>query len=125
MSLGRGHAAAWGVALVLSGCGGADVRDEDVYHEASLRPGIVPAESEVDRNLLARLPSSVADEAVHVGDRVFVLHAAYASASGRRCVLVSEHGGSTRVACEAQQGWVFVPDVFGGHDPFAGTAGTP
>ncbi|WP_169791639.1 hypothetical protein [Sandaracinus amylolyticus] len=124
MLLARRHAAVLGVALALAACGGAPVRDEDVYHEASLRPGVLPAD-DADRELLARLPESAADQPLEVGGRVFVPRAAYATASGRRCAPVVEQGARTRLACESAAGWVFVPDVFGGDDPFAATAGTP
>ncbi|MDQ3034646.1 MAG: hypothetical protein M3Y87_19710 [Myxococcota bacterium] len=117
-----------GLCTALAACGGRAVpRDQDVYHEPSLRPGTVPADGEAERELLTRLPLP-ANEPVRLGDRVFVPLATYASASGRFCtpVLVRGEGPDrTRIACESGDGWVFVPDVFGGDDPFAGGAGAP
>ena len=124
-----GHAALIGLCSVLAGCSGRALpSDEDVYHEASLRPGSVPAESDAERQLLTRLPSLAANEPVQLGDQIYLPLDSYTSASGRRCtpVRVRSGGGErTRVACESDDAWVFVPDVFGGDDPFAGTAGAP
>ena len=129
MPRGSRHAAVIGLCSVLAGCGGRAIpRDQDVYHEPSLRPGSVPAESEGERQLLAQLPSLAANEPVQLGDRVYLPLDSYTSASGRRCTPVRVSGGGrdqTRVACESDDAWVFVPDVFGGDDPFAGTAGAP
>lgn len=129
MRAAPGRAALIGLCSALAACGGRAIpRDQDVYHEASLRPGTVPAESDAERELLARLPSLAANEPVQLGDRVYLPLESYASASGRRCTPVRVRGAGreqTRVACESDGAWVFVPDVFGGEDPFAGTAGTP
>lgn len=133
LSRGRATLAGIGLSLVLLGvglgaCGASPPRDEDVYHESSLRPGTVPAETDAERELLERLPSLTENESVRLGDHTFVILAGYASASGRRCAPVREQTGTgdrTRVACETATGWTFVPDVFGGDDPFAVTAGSP
>ncbi len=120
-------AAVIGCCIVIGGCGGPSTpRDQDVYHEASLRPGSVPADDEAERELLGRLPSLAAHEQLELGERQYVLLESYTSASGRRCTPVrvrGDGGDITRVACESDGAWVFVPDVFGGADPFA--AGGP
>jgi hypothetical protein len=136
---GRAPLIGWSALLasaIAAGCGGRPIpRDEDVYHEAALRPGEVPPVTEGERELLARLPELAADQSVHIGDREYVPLASYASASGRRCTPIREAGTviRTRIACESDAGWVFVPEVFGGDDPFiraasesgAETAGAP
>lgn len=128
-ALAAGRLAAGAVAAsLLAACGASPPREEDVYHESSLRPGTVAAETDAERELLARFPGLTENETVRLGDHTFVVLAGYASASGRRCVPVREQssaGDRTRVACETEAGWTFVPDVFGGDDPFAATAGSP
>ncbi len=128
-----GHAASVGFCSVLAlmvsgiaGCGGpGPARDQDVYHEASLRPGSVPADGDAERQLLDELPNLAANQPVRYGDRVFIPLDSYTSATGRRCAPIRETrvgGERTRVACEGADAWVFVPDVFGGDDPFDATA---
>ena len=123
---GRAHR---GLALLacvgLAGCGAAPVRDEDVFHEPALRPGVVPPASEAERELLSRLASLEPDREVRIGDHVFVPRARYAAASGRACMRIEVAGDGARVACEDDGAWVFVPDVFGGDDPFRETTGSP
>jgi hypothetical protein len=122
----------WLPVLVIAGavpaCGPSLPREQDIYHHASLRPGAVPAQGDAERELLERLPSLAVNEPVRLGDHTFVPLPAYASASGRTCTPVRVSGGGhelTRVACEQDGAWTFVPDIFdGGEDPFA-SEGSP
>lgn len=122
----------WLPILVIAGaipaCGPSLPREQDIYHEASLRPGSVLARSDAERELLERLPTLPVNEPVRLGDRTYVPMPAYPSASGRTCTPVHESAPGhqlLRVACDQDGQWVFVPDVFGGEDPFAATAGSP
>lgn len=98
-------------ACGLGGCGGSAPTEAAIYHDPALRPGAVGPSSEEERELLSRLSTLPDGEAVHVGS--FVLEPAYAAASGRRCRAVST-GHGRRLACEAPDGWVFVPEVWQG-----------
>ncbi|UJR86896.1 hypothetical protein [Sandaracinus amylolyticus] len=128
MRLELRHHALIALSLALAACGGAPVRDEDVFHEPGLRAGSVPARDDVERELLAVIATAPPEQPIEVRGRTFVAHAAYASASGRLCTWVDEPRATsapTRLACEGGDGWVFVPDVFGGDDPFAEPTETP
>jgi hypothetical protein len=131
MRVSRRHAVLFGFCGVLGACSARVVREEDVFHEPALRASSVPAESEGERELLSRLSSLAAsDEPMRFGDRVYRVIGFYMSASGRHCASLRESSSSdprerTRVACEEHGAWAFVPDVFGGADPFAATIGRP
>lgn len=111
--------------LLASGCGASRPRPEDVFHDPALRRSSLVLEAdEIDRTLLSRLPHPAPGEAITIDGRVFVPGRAYRAASGALCqpvqVMQSSRGASSRLACESEGGpWVFVPDVFGGDDPFA------
>lgn len=111
------------IAGTIAACGPSIPREQDIYHQDSLRPGAVPAHSEAERELLAQLGTSGENTTVQAGDQTFVVLTGYASASGRRCVRLQQTGGGRlRVACERDGTWTFVPDVFDGEDPFASEA---
>lgn len=108
--------------LLASGCGASRPRPEDVFHDPALRRSSV-ATDELEQTLLARLPHPAPGEPLTIGGRVFVPGTVYRAASGSLCqpvrVAVSS-GDHARLACESDEGpWVFVPDVFGGDDPFS------
>lgn len=106
----------------LVACGGSTPTEAAIYHDPALRPGAIDAASDVERELLSRLSELPAGESVRVGSGTFVLEPAYAAASGRRCRAIAsvELPEARRLACEAPDGWVFVPDVRqepGGQEP--------
>ncbi|MCZ7681950.1 MAG: hypothetical protein M5U28_25425 [Sandaracinaceae bacterium] len=102
--------------LALAACGGSAPSEATIYYDPALRPGVAAATGP-DHELLARLGELPPGEAVNVGDRVYEAEAPYTAASGRLCraVRVREPDGArARLACEAEDGWVFVPDVLSG-----------
>jgi len=127
---GRAERAAGPVAALLGGllsvcglvaCGASAPTEAAIYHDPALRPGAVDAASDVERELLSRLSTLPAGQSV-VGSGTFLLEPAYAAASGRRCRAIAsiELPDARRLACEAPDGWVFVPDVRqepGGQEP--------
>lgn len=131
MRLSLRYAVLFGFCGVVCACGAHTVREEDVFHEPALRAGSVPAVSDDERGLLERLSSlSASEEPLPFGDRTYRVIGFYMSAGGRRCASLRESSTSdprerTRVACEEHGTWAFVPDVFGGADPFAATIGRP
>ena len=91
------------------GCGASSPREADIYHDPLLRPGVVPAGG-ADGELLARLAHLDGAETLDVSGRTFSVDAPYFAASGRRCRAVRA-GVDARLACESDDGWVFVPQV--------------
>ncbi len=111
------RAAAVVVSVLAFGCGGSALpSDDEIWHAASLRPTVILADSESERAVLGRMGTLPVDEAVAVGDDVFVASSTYEAASGRRCRRLTQQGDGTRtrLACRDGDAWVFVPDVFGG-----------
>lgn len=105
--------------LVVAGCGAATPSEANIYYDPALRPGVAET-SEAERELLARLGELEAEQAVEIAGRVYVAEVAYDAASGRRCRPVRVREGAVeqaRLACEAESGWVFVPDVLLGGEP--------
>jgi len=108
---------------LMAGCGAtADSRERDISHSAELRPGEVPAATEGERELLARLDDVPVGESVTVGGQTFVVDEPYTAASGRLCRSVTAHGPGhaaieVKLACQDGDLWVFVPDVFGDDAP--------
>lgn len=112
---------AWAAGLlgVLgAACGGGPPSANQIWHEASLRPGEVSPETHGEREFLIRLADVPAGQPVAFGSQVFVADAPYFAASGRTCRPVTvrprEPDGQVdfRLACEERDGWVFVPDPF-------------
>ena len=108
------HVVLWsfGCAVALLGCGASEPRESDIFHDPALRAGVVEADGEAERALLARLAQDPEAGAMDVGGSTFTLDAPYAAASGRTCRRVSR-GDAARLACETGEGWRFVPDVSG------------
>lgn len=107
------------LCCTLAACGSAAPLESTIYYDPALRPGIVEAQGP-ERDFLARLDEIGAGEAVRVGDCIYVADAPYAAASGRRCRPIRVRGGSAerqRLACESEDGWVFVPEVLAGGEP--------
>lgn len=107
----------------LTACGSAPPSEATIYYDPALRPGVVEA-SDAERQLLARLDEVPPGQSLEIAGHVYVAEAPYAAASGRLCRSVRVRAGereTPRLACEADQGWVFVPDVFV-PDVFAGDA---
>jgi hypothetical protein len=106
------------LCLHLLGCGGSqEPTEREAWYMSSLRPGTVEPASHGERELLARMESVPANEAVRLGGQVFIVDAPYASGSGRLCRSVRVEGGpevELKLACEDEPHWVFVPDVFAG-----------
>ena len=98
-------------ASSLIGCGSSAPREADIYHDPALRPGVVVAADGAEETLLARLPEVASAEVIEVADRRFEVERPYHAASGRWCRAVRVPGGEPRLACEADDGWVFVPQV--------------
>lgn len=91
--------------LLLAGCGAAEPREADIYHDPLLRPSVVESEG-ADAQLLARLDDVQDAGTVQVGGAAVQVEAPYPAASGRVCRAVGE-----RLACRASEGWEFVPVV--------------
>lgn len=108
-------AAACAAALyaLTSACAGSTPSESTIYHDPALRPGAIAATSSEERELLDRLAASPEPQTIDVNGSTFVLEPEYTAASGRRCRGVRS-GERTRLACDADGGWVFVPDVFDG-----------
>ncbi len=100
--------------LLFAGCGASAPTEETIYYDPALRPGVVEAATESEQQLLIRLSEVSAGAPMEVGGQVFVADPLYVSASGRRCRTVHARGGEdgARLACETEDGWVFVPQVF-------------
>lgn len=94
----------------LGACGSSAPTEETIYHDPALRPSAIEPASDEERELLSRLPALPDGQPVRLGSRTFLLEPAYAAASGRRCRPIASED-TRRLACEAQGGWVFVPDV--------------
>ena len=99
------------VALAAAACGSASA-EGDVWFDDQLRPGSVDVTNDTERETLARLSDLPAGDSVTIAGEQVTAGEPYHAASGRRCREVSL-GGAARLACEQEQGWVFVPDVFG------------
>lgn len=99
-------------AMALLGCGAAEPREADIYHDARLRPTVVQANAE-DDVLLARLDELDDAGTVQLGGATIQVEAPYPAASGRLCRSIGE-----RLACRSDAGWEFVPPVL----PTAGSA---
>lgn len=97
-------------SFVIAGCGSGLPPEETVYYDSALRPGVVEATTDAERQLLARLASSDEQAVEHGG---LMASAPYAAASGRRCRQVIAADATMRLACESDDGWVFVPQVIG------------
>lgn len=96
--------------ILLCACGASSAPNESaIFYDANLRPGVVEPATEAERELLIRL-SELPAESVRVGERTFRLGPVYSAASGRRCRLVMSDE-SRRLACQHDEGWVYVPDV--------------
>lgn len=113
----RGRVDRWSRIAALTGglivaCGSSAPAESAIYHDPALRPGAVDPAGEDERELLGRLASLPGARSVRIGTHTFVLEPGYAAASGRRCRAVSTEG-RRRLACEGEDGWVFVPDVHG------------
>ncbi len=110
------------LALALTGVGSAcsstepEARSpEDVV--ATEHPGRLEPTSPGEEQLLARLDTLKPEEALTVDGSQVTAEASYWSASGnecRRASFVSSTERRERLACRDEQGWFFVPDVFGG-----------
>ena len=95
---------------VSTGCGSSPPRAEDIYHDPALRPGEVDAADDLESAILAQLSAEPGAGRVEIAGREVVLGATFHAASGHRCREAS-HGSSTRLACERESGWVYVPQV--------------
>lgn len=105
--------------LLLVACGSASPSEATIYYDPALRPGVVEP-SDAERAALAQLDEAAAGQSIEIGASMWVAEAPYAAASGRRCRSVRVRAGeseSARLACEADDGWVFVPDVLAGDTP--------
>jgi hypothetical protein len=100
--------------LIAAGCGSGRPSDETIYHDPSLRPGVVEATTDAERELLARLGSVDGEQTIELDGSAFSAGPTYAAASGRRCRrVIPTLGGRERLACEADGAWTFVPFVIG------------
>lgn len=75
---------------------------------------MVPASAETETELLSRLAGVEAGadaQTITVRGQSFEVEAPYFAASGRWCRTVRTGGRSPRLACQADEGWVFVPRV--------------
>lgn len=105
------------VALVFA-CASAPPPSPRDVADANDTGRAVAAQSDVERELLRRVPQLPADVSVGVGRVNVVAEPAYAAASGRTCRALrwqeSASGkASRRLACTSGREWFFVPDVFG------------
>jgi hypothetical protein len=100
------------------GCASKPPTDDQIWHESTLRPGLLSPETQGERELLVRLSDVPVGQPVTFGSQVFIADAPYAAASGRTCRSVmlrpTEPDGTVQVklACEVAEGWAFVPDPF-------------
>ena len=101
------------LSLVLgSGCGSQAPRDDQIYHDPALRPGVVEARGP-ERTLLVRLSQANLPRSMTIEGQEFTVEPIYDAASGRRCRAVSA-GRGRRLACERpDRSWVFVPTLEG------------
>lgn len=97
---------------LLTACGASEPREADVFHDPALRPGVVQPSGTAEAGLLEQLASNPDPGTIAVGEQSFTLEPVYAAASGRTCRGV-QSGEARRVACEANDGWHFVPSVTG------------
>ncbi len=112
----RAERGSWIAALacaLIGACGGSAPTESAVFYDPALRPGVATPTTVEERELLGRLSELSEARSVRIGDRTFMLELPYAAASGRRCRAIA-NDGRRRLACEGEDGWVFVPDVQGG-----------
>lgn len=109
-----GALSAWlviaGLSLLATGCGASEPREEDIFHDPSLRASHVQPADDTERAVLRELAGHPGEEAVEVGGQTVRLERPYHAASGRRCRAVAL-GEARRLACEYPEGWAFVPSV--------------
>jgi hypothetical protein len=115
------HPGVWAVVLLgllWTGCASAPPTDAEIWHQSTLRPGVVPPGTHGERELLVRMPDVPVGQPVAFGSQVFTVDAPYVAASGRTCRPVTARSNEAdghvdfRLACEEPDGWAFVPDPF-------------
>jgi hypothetical protein len=92
------------------GCAHASSPSDRVW----LQDGRVVPQNPAESAALAKLSTLEPTSAHTLSDQVTV-GPAYSAASGRLCRTVQSGAASqrsVRLACESEQGWIFVPDVF-------------
>lgn len=110
----RARAVLAALGCAAAGCGAASPNEADIYHDPALRPGVVAAAAQPETELLARLSQreqAPRGRTITVDDRRFELDPPYHAASGRWCRAVRSDDRTARLACETDDGWVFVPRV--------------
>ena len=100
------------LALTLLGCGEKHEARTPQDAHATENPGRHEAANEHEKQVLASLDTLKPGEVKTVGKDSATADESYASASGQRCRHVTFSAG-TKLACRDDQGWYFVPDVFG------------
>ena len=110
------------VSAFVSACGSsAPPSESEIWHAATLRPGVELATTPGEEQLLQRIASLPADEPVRLGEQVFTPGAPYHAASGRTCRSVGIQSGESarnRLVCDDAEGrWVFVPNPFPAGSP--------
>ena len=99
-----------GAVALLGGCGASTPRESDIFYDPSLRAGRVEPATEAERQLLAGLDTAPDSQPLTFGGETFLAGAAYDAASGQRCRAI-EAAGVTRLACESDGQWAFVPEI--------------
>lgn len=97
------------LCLGVPACGAAEPREADIFHDSALRPSVVQPASDAERAVLSSLAEDPQSDELAVSGQVFRLEPTYYAASGRRCRRVV--GPTTRLACETDEGWAFVPEL--------------
>ncbi|HSC87639.1 MAG TPA: hypothetical protein VLC09_10230 [Polyangiaceae bacterium] len=88
-------------------------------------PGRLEPTSAAERQVLTSLDQWKPDTAQKVGADTVVAERPYLAASGQQCRNV-RFSQASRLACRDDQGWYFVPDVFGNDPgPTAGVTDAP
>lgn len=98
------------LALGSVACGASEPREEDIFHQAALRPTFLEPTSDAERQLLSALQENPAEGSLDVAGVSYLLGETYDAASGRRCRSVAQDR-DRKLACESDDGWRFVPGL--------------
>ncbi len=114
-------ASLFALPLLLWIVGACSSRDRDARSPEEVavteKPGRLEPATPTERQLLERLDSLATGELLSLEGTTVTADAIYTSASGSKCrrvSFVSDQKQQPRLACRDEQGWFFVPDVFGG-----------
>ena len=98
----------------LYACGSTHTPGDRSY-AASVAPGTRAPTGDLEKSILARLPSLTAGQSESIQGHQVTVGESYDAASGRTCksIQVSGPSQSQSLACLMPEGWAYVPQVMG------------